>query len=316
MGKCSDDEKRIIEDWFSSIDLNEENLTADQLFSARQQMLKGINSRIDGKAKEHKVSGVVANKYFDFKQVYKYAAVTILGLLVLTVTLYKWEQPSVRDANLESSSGASEILLSDGSKILLKNDSHLEYPEVFPDSIREVHLTGEAFFDIARDTERPFIIRTSSLVTKVLGTSFIIRAYENEDSKEVEVVTGKVLVAVDQGEGELKEVVLEPTQKIIYNKKENSITEISKVRETVQHFPQNEEMKFVEASLENIVIALSKRHNVTIELKNENLKNCRITADLSEEPLDVCLEIITKSINASHLINENKIMIDGNGCNY
>ena len=86
----------------------------------------------------------------------------------------------------------STIELADGSKIWLNADSKVQYPALFNGSTREVYLNGEAFFDIAKNPSKPFIIHLSNGTVRVLGTSFNIKAYDNEPVVETSVATGKV----------------------------------------------------------------------------------------------------------------------------
>src|SRR5690606_29105984 len=87
----------------------------------------------------------------------------------------------------------STITLSDGTTIKLNSGSRLRYPEAFDEGLREVHLEGEAFFDVARNEHSPFVVRTKSVTTRVLGTSFNIEAFPDEQIS-VTVATGKVEV--------------------------------------------------------------------------------------------------------------------------
>lgn len=91
----------------------------------------------------------------------------------------------------------SSFRLSDGSKIKLNAESTLRIPEKFSDKERLVYLEGEAFFEVAEDQLRPFIIITKSVATEVLGTSFNIRAFPEEDQVKVAVMDGQVKVSQD-----------------------------------------------------------------------------------------------------------------------
>lgn len=115
------------------------------------------------------------------------------------------------------------ITLTDGSIIKLNAESSIKIPSNFGGNTREVLLTGEAFFRVAKDSLRPFIINSNGLVTKVLGTSFNIRSYPEEHTDKVTVVTGKVSVkrGVDNKENSVKESFLLPNQSLLYDKDKN-----------------------------------------------------------------------------------------------
>ena len=111
--------------------------------------------------------------------------------------------------------------MEDGTVILLKPNSSIEYPAKFSAVDRKVTLKGEAFFDVTKDKNRPFIISTSELTVKVLGTSFNVMAYEGAKEISVAVKTGKVSVVKSKDEvtnrPQLNEVILTPNQEVIYN---------------------------------------------------------------------------------------------------
>src|SRR5690606_38032915 len=123
------------------------------------------------------------------------------------------------------------ISLSDGSSITLQPGSRLRYPEEFAVDRREVILSGEAFFDIAGNPARPFLVYANEIVTRVLGTSFSIKAYENDSDVTVKVVTGKVSVLPSKVSGERKGtgvpaegLILTPNQMAVYARSPEKLT--------------------------------------------------------------------------------------------
>ncbi|MFT6359951.1 MAG: transmembrane sensor [Cyclobacteriaceae bacterium] len=113
----------------------------------------------------------------------------------------------------------STTTLSDGTVVKLNSDSKLKFPKNFSDDIREVYFEGEAFFDVAKDASRPFIIKTNDLQVKVLGTSFNVKSFEEDNLVQIGVVTGRVSVQLISGsEGQLPEpTILLPEQSVVYN---------------------------------------------------------------------------------------------------
>ncbi len=112
----------------------------------------------------------------------------------------------------------STISLTDGSKVWLNADSKIQFPKVFTGNTREVYLSGEAFFEVATNPSRPFIIHLANGTVKVLGTSFNIRAYDNEKIIEASVATGKVAFIPKYGKSGKKQdtVFLTPDKKVRY----------------------------------------------------------------------------------------------------
>jgi transmembrane sensor len=123
----------------------------------------------------------------------------------------------------------STIILSDGSMVILNADSKLVYKERFDGGERRVVLEGEAFFDVTKDASRPFIIVTDDIATKVLGTSFNVRAYPGGDDVKVAVATGKVSVQklnVKNLSGE-EGLLLMPGEMGVYVRKGGTLEKVS-----------------------------------------------------------------------------------------
>lgn len=121
------------------------------------------------------------------------AAAALIPLLVISVWYLMRPSSKMELVEKYNQKGIrSIIILPDGSKIWLNADSRLKYPAAFQDSLREVYLEGEAFFEIAKNPQRPFVVRLPKGNVHVLGTSFDIRAYEEEESMATSVATGRV----------------------------------------------------------------------------------------------------------------------------
>ncbi|WP_215223108.1 FecR family protein [Echinicola shivajiensis] len=130
-------------------------------------------------------------------------------IAILTAHYFNLFAPEIRETppvsiekmiSKKTSKGTkSSFYLPDGTLVKLNSSSKLEFPNVFSDSIREVRLVGQAFFEVTRNEAVPFIVRTEKMDVQVLGTSFDILSYPNSDRFEVAVATGKV--AVDSREG-------------------------------------------------------------------------------------------------------------------
>lgn len=112
------------------------------------------------------------------------------------------------------------VTLPDGSVVNLNSASELRYPDQFADTLREVYLTGQAFFEVTKNAHAPFVVRTQYFSTRVLGTSFDIRAYENERDNHVAVLTGKVQVQTAQGDDAQ---LLLPYDVTSYNEKQRTL---------------------------------------------------------------------------------------------
>jgi ferric-dicitrate binding protein FerR (iron transport regulator) len=118
-----------------------------------------------------------------------------------------------------------QLLLADGTKVWLSPNSKLNYPDKFRGDQRLISLDGEAFFEVKHDSKHPFIIKTGTVSTTVLGTSFNISAYPKHNTINVTLVTGKVAVALKANNQSQSEVML-PNQQIIVDKANKKLTKV------------------------------------------------------------------------------------------
>lgn len=178
------------------------------------------------------------------------------------------------------------ISLEDGSKITLYGESTLTYPEKFSEKIRKVSLSGEAFFEVAKNKEKPFVVTSQHIETQVLGTSFNIKAYEHQNNIKVTLTSGKVNVV-----SENQQVTLSPSEQVIYNKSSEVMTTQNI---DLQEFTdmKNGILRFSEASLWQVAEKLEDFYNVKISLNIPQESRCQITGTFQKEKLDVVLRQI------------------------
>ncbi|GAB3985970.1 FecR family protein [Spirosoma daeguense] len=210
------------------------------------------------------------------------------------------------------------IKLPDNSRITLSRGAKLRYKTHFTDSVREVYLTGEAFFDVARNPKKPFIVYTNELITKVLGTSFWIRTNVADKHMTVAVKTGKVFVykktkggLADQPPG----VVLLPNQQADYKPDSDKLSR-TLVEEPLLILPESQRQS---ATFDNVPVAelldnLEKSYGVDIQFDRNVLTNCRLTTSFKDESLFQRLEVLCEAIDATYKIEDTRIIIDARRC--
>ncbi|KAA0992201.1 FecR family protein [Dyadobacter aurulentus] len=213
------------------------------------------------------------------------------------------------------------INLPDGSSVILKKGSMLSYPQEFEKNSREVYLTGEGFFEITRNPEKPFYVHANQITTKVLGTSFNVRAYPDQQQVLVSVTTGRVSVYKAGSEESrtvkatrsLKGLVLSANQKALYAG--NRIVLMSGQPELAQ-IPPGEEMSFEyeEKPAGEIFADLEKTYGITIVYDPTVIGNCPVTASLTGEPLNEKLKLLCKAIHAGYEYVNGEIVVSGKGC--
>jgi transmembrane sensor len=210
-----------------------------------------------------------------------------------------------------------DVHLEDGSLVILEPQSTLSYHGHFGEKVRRVYLQGTAFFNIKRDTTKPFLVHTSNIITEVLGTSFKITTNPKNKDIEVAVLTGKVLVYENQkSEAHTKRsVLLTPNQKVQYSQSDAQLTpEIVENPVSIGAKPAKPDLIFEDAPLTQVIDSLKKMYNLEIIIANNDLKKCLLTADLNDLTMPSQLNLVCKSINAHCETRGIYIFIEGKGC--
>ena len=231
--------------------------------------------------------------------IYKYAAitVTILTLGGILLSTYKTNQPSFVTVN--TGAAIDSVFLADGSTIYLAPGSSFSYPNTFTNTTREVNLIkGNAFFNIAKNPNKPFIINSGDLVTKVLGTSFHIGLQKNES--KVSVVTGKVQVNYKNNQQQL----VSGQEAVATN---NSLRkQKSSVLMTSNWYTKD--LNLAEVSLKETLDLLEIKYNVKSAIKNENVLALKITLFIKQNAtLNEIIEQLNYITNLK-LLYENEII--------
>lgn len=224
-------------------------------------------------------------------------AASLVFLIGLSVFFYQ-SSNSIENEQLAAKLGEhAQIKLSDGTQIWLNAGSVLKYPKEFKGDTREVYLSGEAFFDVAKDKKHPFIIHTNKMDTKVLGTSFNVQAYPEQTTQEVSVLTGKVNVKSTVTE---ENVYVTPGQKVVFKSNNNKLQAFKDIPVNTISLWRKNIMVFEETPLPEVVATINRNYNVGIEIKNKNLNALKISAYFKELPADQVIGLVCNIINANY----------------
>lgn len=223
-----------------------------------------------------------------------------------------------------STKSARLINLPDGSSVILKKGSKLSYPRSFKEDIREIFLSGEAFFEISKDANRPFYVYANEIVTKVLGTSFNVKAYPADPEICVTVKTGKVSVyrsGTSEAEKQLDSkqlegLVLAPNQQAIFEKGKVALNKrvLGKDPLTVEPVIAQMNFEFEEVPVQEIFRRLENAYQIKIVYDRSVIGKCPVTASLTDEPLYDKLSLICKAVRARYEWVNGEIIITGKGC--
>jgi ferric-dicitrate binding protein FerR (iron transport regulator) len=208
----------------------------------------------------------------------------VLHLSGIFNTTQEWKTVTAANGEIK------EFYLSDSSRIYLAPSSTLKFPVKFSKDCRQVQLNGEAYFEVKKDTERKFIVKTSFSEVNVLGTSFNVRAYPNERYEETLLVEGVVsLTHLDEKKNKIHQpYILEPFEKVKYNKEDNT-TERKIIDSKNKPVWMNHRIAFYNQSLSFVAKELERFHNVTIVIVDEGVGKIKINGEFNNESLEEIL---------------------------
>lgn len=335
-GQCTESEIQLINRWYDRLgtdgvralsDEEQKNLkrklwqqidlqTSDEPETAPQQ--EGKQLRLPVFRRWVAVAAVVALIGFGSLLFYRYQSVPLS-------TTERWAVSKTELVERTNTSTQTQIVtLQDGSIIHLQPQSTIRYATRSAPDKREIWLTGRAFFRVQKDTSRPFLVYSGSIVTRVLGTSFWITAPTDAPTVEVAVHTGKVAVfkttrpsEKSAGITNVSEVVLTPNQKVTIFIDENRLTtglidQPEPIKNPVR--PEPATFKFDASPLPEVLKQLERTYGIQMEIGNEALTNCRFTGNITQQPLYNKLELICQTINAQYEVQGTRILITGAGC--
>jgi transmembrane sensor len=223
----------------------------------------------------------------------------------------------------------SKVQLPDGTQVWLNSDSRLTYNQGFPADSREVQLTGEAYFDVAKDKSHPFVIHTSTVDIKVLGTSFNVRSYDNERNTETALFQGSIQVSLHNNPEQ--KILLKPDQKLIVQNNKLSVTGISPgpaknntdeplITLGKVHFQKKDssatetlwmknQLALDGATLDEVALQIERWYGVKVFITDERLKSIHYNAVFEDESLQQVLEALRLSGNFTYTIHKKEVTI-------
>lgn len=198
----------------------------------------------------------------------------------------------------------ANITLPDGSKVWLNSQSKLSYSADFNVSQRELLLEGEAYFDVAHNPAKPFIVKTKDMSVEALGTAFSVKAYAEDNNVTSILMQGKVRVTTPVGEN-----ILLPNERIQYDKLKQKVIKTKVVNATNFAGWMNDELRFEDESLLEIANSIQRMYNVNIVFANEKSKSYHFTGTVPNDNLESVLKMITITTPVLFQMNKKQITI-------
>jgi transmembrane sensor len=293
---------RFEELWQKSA-VNPETFTPDVA-----EALRAINNRI-GTAQPVATEKKWGHRSLSY-YAYRIAAVLTLGLCLAFAGYFVKESFVGREGLIVSTTQSvkRKIGLSDGTMVWLNSNSTLRYPQTFSAETREVILEGEGYFEVAHNTEKPFVILAGNSVTRVVGTAFNILALPSEENVVITVTAGKVLFT--NKEQSAKMYLIKGEQAIL-----NGKHEIEKDNDPDVNFLswQTGKLIFNNNSLEEVAKVLSRHYHTSITI-DRGLSQCRLTSTFSNQSLKEVLDELATIQEMTISYNGKNITLHGKGC--
>ncbi len=223
----------------------------------------------------------------------------------------------------------SKIILPDGSQVWLNGGSRLTYKKDFNQETRVVELTGEAYFDVIRNVQKPFIIHTRQMDIKVLGTAFNVKAYPEDKHAETSLIHGSIEVTMHQGAGE--KIILKPKDKLIVTgyaarlaaseqaANTTATTSTSSKISSISYLPSDstiietswidDRLIFRDKTFEELSADLERKYGVSFSFKSEQAKQLMFSANFKNENIEQALRALQLANRFSYTLKKDTIII-------
>lgn len=234
-------------------------------------------------------------------------------LLLIGYTSYVWAQgPEMVTISSVGQAIPFQVELPDGSTVALNHHSEITYPSVFSGATRPVSLSGEAFFEVARKEEQPFIIDGGATGIQVLGTSFDVMAYPDSAYTQVTVATGRVAFFAKKQEADRLELTAGETAR--YQKVKREFVPPAEINEDILAWREGA-LQFTDARLDRVIAILEDFYDIDLQFSDPASANCRLTARLPLNDLSSALEMIRTlfDFEVDHP-EEDIYVLQGDGC--
>lgn len=313
-GLCTPEEAARIQRWYDSFEGLQNDPDAGDIQNAADEAAYQTLIKLFGE-KNTSLPGNKKNRFvYYFSRV---AACLIIGCSVYLITgkLKRTGSPPVTYSQYSTKKGErKEIQLSDGSVVMLNVASILRVASDFGVKTRNVQLQGEAFFHVSKDKTRPFIIKTGKIYTRVVGTSFNINAYTDENMISVAVATGKVQVERDNGRRKtLIGSNLTHNHLLVYNLARNTCRQTLANVDSLAAWRVNK-LVFDKASVQQIARVIERTYNVPVILIGKPQQPGLYTVTFDNTPLNRLLPLLANLTGITYEIKKQRLIINIQNC--
>jgi transmembrane sensor len=307
LNEGDEDSRQFVEQWIIE---NPENARYFENFKTIWDVSKGLDASTQIDENEawtrflerasQKPARVVAIR--KFSRTLQVAATVLIIITLAAISYFIYDYTDRSPVILATHSATQTTSLPDGSEITLNRKSAIRYIRKLRGKTRAVQLKGEAFFKVAPNKEKPFVIAVNDVTVTVLGTSFNVKGYGGQTEVAVESGTVKV-------ESKGRSVILQPGEQVIINNADSGIVE-QKTGAKLYNYYVTKEFVCDNTPLWKLVEVLNEAYDVRIQIRNEELRQLPLTTTFHKESLDNILDVISETFNINITRDGDRILMN------
>lgn len=236
-------------------------------------------------------------------------AAGLVALTVASVFVYLQTFPEIQSLAVKTEAITVQDTLPDGSTAFLNKKTELKFEYNPKEKTRKVKLTGEAYFAVKHEDEKPFVIEADEVIVRDIGTEFNLKAYPGKDTIEIIVTHGEVQFYTKVNPG----LNLKEGDRAIYSKRAKEFYRIERPDTNALAY-KTKVFSFNNTDLRSVVTLLNEVYNSKIKLANEALYACRLTANFKEDNAEIIAEVIAETMGLTLTKKDKELILDGKGC--
>lgn len=332
-GECDDKEKRLVQDWESKSLTNKEKMKEFEKIWEASKRSDSLDSSFDTNLEWVVLQNRIENDTLNFNSKHvnrsswlslynpllpALTRVAALFLITALVGMFFFDrfyvppsetnEPVLNEISMEKGHRGG-VTLSDGTKVYINSDSKIIIPNVFKSDVREVYLEGEAYFDVAKNPNKPFLIKTNGAVIEVLGTSFAVRNYPNDGIIQTVVEEGTVSFRTDKKKDN-NSVILTAGNIGRLNLSNNQI-KTEHVEDIGFYLSWKDGyLKFKDESMKEVAKQLERKYDIEVVFDSKEIAEMNLTAELRSRSLARVLETISMSLKIDYTLVKDRVSFE------
>jgi len=318
-GEASEKEKHELEQWMRNNEANKKYFEgivfADKQAVSSHKIVKlNVDKAWDSVHQKMKANGQQTTSKTKIRTMPLWARIAAAFVVITALSFFFIMQIEKNNSTIWADTFAavesvSSHVLPDSSKITLNSNTRLQVAKGYGKKERRLELAGEAFFEVAHNADKPFIVETSNALVKVTGTSFNIKNFDADSLVEVYVKTGSVLFFTPENEG----ITLMAGETGIYNKNNGAFSKTQQSEPNTTAYA-NRVFVFYNTSLKELFRQITKVYGTEILFDKPEIAACTITVSFTDNDIETIVAVVTETLNLSYSFINGQYHIFGEAC--